>query len=512
MEDIGGKEKPPGDPPDVPGSWVRKVVGSSEGGMPVPEEVVDERFVESRLSLEFPNGEDGEPVITIGEEVLTAMNSLWKRCMIVRVLGRNVPILSLRRKLIELWKPKGSMFVMDLPRHYFMVRFELEEEYMAALSGGPWRAFGSYLMVQAWSPEFDPLKDEIVTTPVWVRLSHIPVNFYHKTILMGIAKGLGRPIKVDLTTLKFERARYARICVEVNLNKPLKGSVMVNGERYYVSYEGISAICSMCGMFGHLVHACPKNVTERALAPVPSPTMTHAGPESMGRETEFTQVRQVRRKPEQSRTVGGSMRRQEERSVGGRRTREVRKEGVLEELSVSNRFGGLEDEGEKEELAEVGVRKEGNKENENTENLNWEGPSRVHGKTMTFVANEKEENQASIRLGPKVRKASNMRSTQSQKPKSKLIGPTRGLVYGPTTEGIDMSASGKRLRVEKESIGRPGGVFTGVSDVEGKERSPDHAEEQRSMQVQIAQMETPQIATSDSCVEQVGEALTGTEA
>lgn len=75
-----------------------------------------------------------------------------------------------------------------------------------------------------------------------------------------------------------------------------------------------------------------------------------------------------------------------------------------------------------------------------------------------------------------------------------------------------MSASGKRLRVEKESIGRPGGVFTGVSDVEGKERSPDHAEEQRSMQVQIAQMETPQIATSDSCVEQVGEALTGTEA
>ena len=56
-----------------------------------------------------------------------------------------------------------------------------------------------------------------------------------------------------------------------------------------------------------------------------------------------------------------------------------------------------------------------------------------------------------------------------------------------------MSASGKRLRVEKESIGRPGGVFTGVSDVEGKERNPDHAEEQRSMQVQIAQMETPRL-------------------
>lgn len=147
MEDIGGKERPPVDPPDVPGSWVRKVVGCSEGGMPVLEEVVAEEFVESRLTLEFPNGEDGEPEITIGEEVLTAMNSLWKRCMIVRVLGRNVPILSLTRKLKELWKPKGSMYVMDLPRQFFMVRFEKEEEYMTALADGPWRAFGSYLMV-----------------------------------------------------------------------------------------------------------------------------------------------------------------------------------------------------------------------------------------------------------------------------------------------------------------------------------------------------------------------------
>ena len=124
MEDI--REK--GRPSNAHGSWVRKVVGCNEGGMHVPEEVVVEKFVESRLRLEFPNGEDGEPVITIGEEVLTAMNGLWKRCMIIRVLGRNVPILSLSRKLKELWKPKGSMFVMDLPIHVFMVRFELEEE------------------------------------------------------------------------------------------------------------------------------------------------------------------------------------------------------------------------------------------------------------------------------------------------------------------------------------------------------------------------------------------------
>lgn len=67
-------------------------------------------------------------------------------------------------------------------------------------------------MVKAWAPGFDPLRDDIVTTPVWVRLSNIPVNFYHRSILMGIASGLGKPIKVDLTKLNFERARVARLC------------------------------------------------------------------------------------------------------------------------------------------------------------------------------------------------------------------------------------------------------------------------------------------------------------
>lgn len=86
-------------------------------------------------------------------------------------------------------------------------------------------------MVQAWSPEFDPLRNDIGTTPVWARISNLPVNFYHKSILMGIAKGLEKPIKVDDMTLKFERGRFARVCVEVNLKKPLKGTIMIDGER-----------------------------------------------------------------------------------------------------------------------------------------------------------------------------------------------------------------------------------------------------------------------------------------
>lgn len=171
-----------------------------------------------------------------------------------------------------------------------MVRFEMEEEYMAALTGGPWRVFGSYLMVQAWSPDFDPLRNDIVTTPVWVRLSNVPVNFYHKSILMGIARGLGKPVKVDLTTLNFERARFARVCVEVNLAKPLKGSVVINGERYYVAYEGLTNICSCCGLYGHVIHQCPSRIPEESVeVPVKKPVETVK--ERLPTNDGFTEVR-----------------------------------------------------------------------------------------------------------------------------------------------------------------------------------------------------------------------------
>ncbi|XP_010445325.1 PREDICTED: uncharacterized protein LOC104727972 [Camelina sativa] len=232
MDEIGEQGRPPGEPPDGLGSWVRK----------------------------FPNGEDGEPVVTIGKEVLDAMNGLWKNCMIVKVLGRTVPIAALSRRLREMWKPSGSMFVVDLPRQFFIIRFGEEEEYMAALTGGPWRMFGSYLLVQAWTPEFDPLRDEISTTLVWIRLTNIPLNFYHKNILFGVTRGLGNPIRVDGTTSNCERTRFAIVCVEVNLKRPMKGTIMINGERNFVAYEGLNTICLGCGMYGHLIHSCPQRV------------------------------------------------------------------------------------------------------------------------------------------------------------------------------------------------------------------------------------------------------------
>ncbi|XP_024009270.1 uncharacterized protein LOC112084381 [Eutrema salsugineum] len=451
MMDYTEKERSPDDTV----SWAAKITGMKVVGRMAPEDMIDEKFVKARLRVEFPNDEDGEPEIIVGEEVLEAMNGLWKNCMIVKVLGRSVPIAILTRKLRELWKPRGTMYVVDLPRQFFMVRFG-EEEYLAALTRGPWRAFGGYLIVQAWSPEFDPTRDAIVTTPVWVRLSNLPVNLYHKSILMGIAKGLGKSVRVDVMTLNLERARFARVCVEVDLRKPLKGSVKINNERYYVAYEGMTNICSNCGIYGHLVHRCPSLEVPQQKSPVMEKAIVETRKEGTEEEGFITVRRPNRRSKEQANPVvfvAGE-------STGdvGRNLQVIPSKSEQENIRVSNRFGNLEVEMIEAGKGEVALVADEDKENhlvrnpnENGKFLNGKSSKYAEGSGKQFTIGRKG-NLKGKRAGPV-----NLSTSNGPRTRSQLNRPTRVFVFGPRQEEVERSSSGKRLRVEGVSVERKEG-------------------------------------------------------
>ena len=71
-----------------------------------------------------------------------------------------------------------------------------------------------------------------------------------------MASAIGRPIKVDTNTLKVERGKFARVCVEVDLTMPVVGKIWVNSHWYKVQYEGLHLICTSCGCYGHLGRNC----------------------------------------------------------------------------------------------------------------------------------------------------------------------------------------------------------------------------------------------------------------
>ncbi|XP_057760276.1 uncharacterized protein LOC130980633 [Arachis stenosperma] len=50
--------------------------------------------------------------------------------------------------------------------------------------------------------------------------------------------------------------KFARLCVEVDLTKPLLGVYMINGKLYQIEYEGIHQICFLCGKIDYEQKQC----------------------------------------------------------------------------------------------------------------------------------------------------------------------------------------------------------------------------------------------------------------
>ncbi|CAI0389216.1 unnamed protein product [Linum tenue] len=117
----------------------------------------------------------------------------------------------------------------------------------------------NYLTVHMWDSNFNPYEHEISSTLVWARLLEIPIQYFHPEAVMKIGKRMGKPIRVDQATRTGARSDYARVCVQVDLTKPLLSKFRINGKRYFIQYEGLERICLQCGRYtSHGTCQCSK--------------------------------------------------------------------------------------------------------------------------------------------------------------------------------------------------------------------------------------------------------------
>lgn len=77
-----------------------------------------------------------------------------------------------------------------------------------------------------------------------------------KKILTRIGSTLETMLKVDKITSLHSRGKYARICVELDLDKPLASHLYLRGMKIFLEYEGLHSICFRCGKYGHKKDTC----------------------------------------------------------------------------------------------------------------------------------------------------------------------------------------------------------------------------------------------------------------
>ena len=76
-------------------------------------------------------------------------------------------------------------------------------------------------------------------------------------MLRDIRQAIGPILRIDTHTTSKTIGRFARICVQVNLENPLIKLIRIGGIEQPVQYEGINALCFSCGRVGHKVDGCP---------------------------------------------------------------------------------------------------------------------------------------------------------------------------------------------------------------------------------------------------------------
>ncbi|CAN1148224.1 hypothetical protein LINPERHAP2_LOCUS16341 [Linum perenne] len=65
---------------------------------------------------------------------------------------------------------------------------------------------------------------------------------------------------MDLATTNGARGRFARVCVEIDITKPLLGKYMIEDKILKIEYESLENLCFDCGIYGHKKEACPLKV------------------------------------------------------------------------------------------------------------------------------------------------------------------------------------------------------------------------------------------------------------
>ncbi|CAL1394140.1 unnamed protein product [Linum trigynum] len=229
----------------------------------------DEWYVEESDSGDVVSGEKEEDEISGEEEQdplcptapFSASQKIrwrteWRSALVVRGLGRRVSYIPLEKRLNFLWARHGNIQISDMKNGCFLVRFKSKQDYELAAYGGPWMLGDIYLAVHRWYKGFNPWTSEVKSTMVWVQLPDLPVEFINAEAVMLIGGMIGRPVRVDRATDLGARAKYARVCVEIDLTRPLLSQYKVEGIKYLIQYEGLENICGNCGKYGVASQEC----------------------------------------------------------------------------------------------------------------------------------------------------------------------------------------------------------------------------------------------------------------
>ncbi|XP_019459940.1 PREDICTED: uncharacterized protein LOC109359700 [Lupinus angustifolius] len=223
------------------------------------------------MTIAYEEGNPLVPHISLDKEVFEELCSPGRDALVITLVGKSLSYNVFKDRLQRIWKLQGGFDMVDVDHGFYYVKFDLQADRETVIGGGPWMLFDHYVAVACWTPEFVAPMAKVDRTLVWIRFPGLNMVYYDESFLLSLASCVGRPVKVDTNTLRAAHGRYARVCVEIDLTKPMVGRYNLGGHFYKVMYEGLHVICKTCGCYGHVTRNCSSKPT---VAPSPETSAT----------------------------------------------------------------------------------------------------------------------------------------------------------------------------------------------------------------------------------------------
>ena len=230
-------------PTSPPSSFKEKLVGEISGAYTKAFNFAELMEDDAESDEEVEQLRQGLATVKFTKEFKQHIRSPWYKSLIVKVYGRTIGFNLLHEKIYSLWRPMSCLDCVRLGYDFFLIRFALKVDYEAVLKKGLLFIGGHFLSIRLWEPYFKSSSANVSSVAVWIRLNELPIEFYNAEALVHIGKAIGNVLKVDTHTASETRGRFARLCVQVDVDKPLIDTVLIGRFEQAVTYEGIHKMC-----------------------------------------------------------------------------------------------------------------------------------------------------------------------------------------------------------------------------------------------------------------------------
>lgn len=151
-----------------------------------------------------------EPPVLLPVEVINEAVAENRFILVGRpVMPRRQNIRAIIASLPRIWGQEGVVQGRVIEGRRFQFTFPSEESLNLVLRRAPWTFADRMLIMERWSPSFNPLTLNFI--PFWIQIRGIPIQFFTQAVVEHIGRTMGMYLEVDHSLEAIARRDYARV-------------------------------------------------------------------------------------------------------------------------------------------------------------------------------------------------------------------------------------------------------------------------------------------------------------